>query len=90
MKSVKIKVESKEGIIGLWEETGEYTINFSDAHTIDNMITSITTNLPEEYKVLGMKVIFSGTLSKNKNTPFPKLGGQSIFNIKLKKINKSV
>jgi hypothetical protein len=77
---------NQEGIIGYWEDLKKYTINFSQAG-YDAQITGIIDGaLSDNLKKQGTKVVFSGKLYQNAETPKPMMGGQQVFWLTLEAI----
>jgi hypothetical protein len=81
-------IKNQEGIIGYWPSLKKYTVNYSQPNTYDAQYTCIIEgDLDEGFKKEGIKVIFSGKIYKNEQTPQPMLGGQQIFWLKLDSIS---
>ncbi len=82
-------IKNQEGIIGYWQSLKKHTVNFSMPGTYDAQITGIIdSDLDESFKKQGLKVVFSGKIYKNAETPKPMMGGQEVFWISLESIDK--
>ena len=78
-------LNDQEGIIDFWEQEERYTISYSIPNTIDSQVTCVVRHasmIPEELRVPGAKIIFSGVVTTKGDLPKPVLGGQKIVMLK--------
>ena len=82
-------LENKQGIIGYWPELDKYAITFSNTNTFDTQFTCILNgDMPENFRKQGLRVIFSGTIYRDSETPLPRLGGEEVFWVSLQTIHE--
>ena len=89
LETVKIfkSLNSDVGTVGFDSINKLYLINFHKEGTIDEILTAYPCELQEGYKTIGLKVKVKGDLYENNNLPKPSMGGQSIFQLKIKEID---
>ncbi len=84
----EFEVTNSEGTVSYWDANGlnKYTINVYIEGTIDGLTTGIVDDLPEDFRTVGLSVIFSGKYEKSSDNPQPILGGQSVYSLTLSSI----
>lgn len=70
-----------QGRVIYFDELGQWTIRHHVPGTIDSFYTSVVCNMPDEYKIDQLEVIFSGYLKddKGKINPSTIIGGEEFF-----------
>jgi len=86
--SVFESLSSQSGLIGFNEKTGTYFIQFHIVGTIDATIIAYPCELPKEFEETNLKVKVTGELFNGEGLPAPGIGGQRIYFLKIKRINR--
>ena len=83
-----LTVEDIEGTVAFWEfdDVNKYYIDVAVPGTIDSSVAGLVDEMPEEFQVEGMRVLFSGTYSQSPDNPAPFLGGQQVYSLELSSI----
>ena len=76
-----------EGRVGYRDDLNLYYIN-AYLGGIDNSLTGLVCNMPDELKTVNQKVVFDGDYYTDKQLPMPRLGGESIRYLVLKSVRK--
>lgn len=81
------KVTQREGRVGYRDDLNLYYINVY-LGGIDNSLTGLVCNMPDELKTIDQKVVFNGDYYTDVQLPSPRLGGESIRYLVLKSVKK--
>jgi len=79
-----------EGVVRYWESDGfeSYTIQYTVPNTIDSVVVGFVDDLPPEFEVEGLIVLFSGDLIESDDLPKPQIGGQNLSKLTLCDVKK--
>jgi hypothetical protein len=84
----KMEVTKIEGIVGYWGGAiSEYTIIVQIPGTKDDKIVGIITDMPSDFKIEGMEVIFSGKYAQT-NTLLDPIPEISLYDLTLSSIKR--
>ncbi|HYK76771.1 MAG TPA: hypothetical protein VEV16_07330 [Daejeonella sp.] len=74
------------GVVGLNSSVNSYAIHVSIQGTYDSQDVGFVCNLPEKYRVDGLKIVFSGKYFKYENKDLQQIPGQSYYILELDEI----
>ncbi len=67
------------GTVGYGRDNTQLTLSYYVPGTIDSQWTGVVCNLPNEYRVVGKRVTFSGEFRDAKGTLLPIFGGEEMY-----------
>lgn len=77
--AVMHEVSLVSGVVGYHLNSTQLMLSYYVPGTIDSQWTGVVCNLPNEYRVFGKQVTFSGEFRDAKNTLRPVFGGESMY-----------